>query len=253
MIASTRGIDMTAHISLAGLRDDAAFLSLEHQLHLTDVLGEHEWRVNFEVPSFSVTGDHPLTCTAVHLLGSAAPGPRSWLWSWANQSGYAPAATWLAEWLRGFGQEQGIAELTTAELPFAALPGAPDDPGAAAWALVEAAKAASGRWTSYTPDVGGGTRFAFLIEHPDFVLPPPEGLRVMRVLREGLLQGITDHRRAVQSYATGRGLEVAWMEGSAALSLPGLSLNIHFDALGRVSEITGALSAPESRADVSGR
>jgi hypothetical protein len=234
---------MTAPISLAWLRDDAAFLSLEHQLHLNDVLGEHGWRVNLDAPSFSVTGDHPLTCTSVHLLGSAAPGPRSWLWSWANPSGYAPAAIWLAEWLRGFGQQHGIAELTTPELPFAALPGAPDDPGGAARALVEAAKAASGRWTSYTPDVGGGTRFAFLIEHPGFVLPPPEGPRVMRVLQEGLLQGITDHRRAVQSYAVGRGLDITWAEGSAALSAPGLSLNIDFDALGRVSKITGSLHA----------
>jgi hypothetical protein len=236
------GIDMAAPISLAGLRDAAALLSFEHQLHLTDVLGEHEWRANFDVPSFGVTGDHPLTCTAVHFLGSAAPGPRSWLWSWASPSGYAPAATSLAEWLRGFGEKHGIAELTTPELPFAALPGAPDDPGVAAWALVEAAKAASGRWTSYTPDVGGGTRFALLIEHPDFVLPPPEGPRVMRILQEGLLQGITDHRRAVQSYAAGRGLDIAWTEGSAALSAPALSLNIDFDALGRVGKISGTLA-----------
>jgi hypothetical protein len=160
---------------LTGLRDDAAFLSLEHQMHLTDVLGEHEWSVNFDVPSFSVTGDRPRTCTAVHFLGSAAPGPRSWLWSWATPSGYASGATWLAEWLRGFGQQHGIAELTTPELPFAALPGAPDDPGRAAWVLAEVAKAASGRWTSYTPDVGGGPRFALLIELPTLSCRRPRG------------------------------------------------------------------------------
>jgi hypothetical protein len=234
---------MTAPVSLAGLLDDAMFLSLEHQLHLTDVLGNHEWRCNLDVPSFTVTGDHPLTCTAMHFLGSAAPGPRSWLWSWAGQSEFAPAATALAEWLHGFGEQHGITELTTAELPFAELPGAPDDPGNAAWALVNAAKAASGRWSSYVGDAGGGTRVAFLIEHPDFALPPPEGFRVMQVLREGLFLGITNHRRAVQSYATGRGLDVAWTEGSAALSVSGQSLNIGFDALGRVSAIKGTLNA----------
>src|SRR5262245_7433565 len=78
---------------------------------------------------------------------------------------------------------------------------------------------------------------------PDFELPPPERLRVMRVLQEGLLQGITDHRRAVQSYAASRGLDIAWTDGSAALSAPGLSLNINFDALGRVGEIAGSLHA----------
>jgi hypothetical protein len=233
---------MTAPISLAGLHDDAAFLSLEHQLHLSDVLGQHEWRVDLDTPSFSVTGDHPLTCTAVHLLGSAAPGPRSWLWSWANPSGFAPAATGLAEWLRSFGQQHGIAELTTAELPFADLPGTPDNPAGAAWALVNAAKAATGRWTCYTPDAGDGTYLAFLIEHPDFVLPPPETPRLLRVLQEGLFQGITNHRRAVQSYAVGRGLDITWTEGSAVLGAPGQSLNIDFDGLGRVNEITGTLA-----------
>jgi hypothetical protein len=192
-----------------------------------------------------VTGDHPLTCTAVHLLGTAAPGPHSWLWSWANPSGFAPAVTALAEWLRGFGEQHGIAELTTAEVPFADLPGAPDNAAAAAWALVDAAKAASGRWTGYIPDTGGGTYAAFLIEHPQFELPPPEGPRVMRVFQQGLAElAITDHRRAVQSYAVARGLGGTSMEdGSMALSGPGIAANVTFDAWGRVSAITGKLSA----------
>lgn len=236
---------MTAPVSVAGLRSDAAFLSLEHQLHLTDVLGKHAWHVDVATPSFTFTGDHPLTCTAAHFLGTAAPGPRSWLWSWANPSGIAPAATGLAEWLRGFGEQHGIAEFTTPELPFASLPGAPNDPAVAVWALVDAAKATSGRWTSYTGDAGGGTRAAFLIEHPDFALPPPSGPRVMRVLQEGLELGITDHRRAVQSYAAGRGLDIAWTEGSAALSGPGLSITIDFDALGRIGTIGGKLRPVE--------
>ena len=82
-----------------------------------------------------------------------------------------------------------------------------------------------------------------MIEHPDFELPPPERLRVMRVLQEGLLQGITDHRRAVRSYAASRGLDIAWTEELAALSAPGLLLNIDFDALGRVGKIAGSRHA----------
>jgi hypothetical protein len=65
----------------------------------------------------------------------------------------------------------------------------------------------------------------------------------MRVLQEGLLQGITDHRRAVQSYAAWRGLGIAWREEAAALSAPGLPLNIDFDALGRIGKIAGSLHA----------
>jgi hypothetical protein len=47
----------------------------------------------------------------------------------------------------------------------------------------------------------------------------------------------------VQSYAAWRGLDIAWTEESAALSAPGLSLNIDFDALGRVGKIAGSLHA----------
>jgi hypothetical protein len=54
------------------MRSDAAFLSLEHQLHLADVLGKHAWQVDIAAPSFTFTGDHPLTCNAVHFLGTAA-------------------------------------------------------------------------------------------------------------------------------------------------------------------------------------
>jgi hypothetical protein len=234
---------LSSPVTLAALSDAGVFLSLEHQMHLADVLGEHAWQVDLGVPSFSVTGDHPLTCTAMYLLGSAAPGPRSWLWSWANPSGFAPAATGLAAWLRAFGEQHGITELTTAELPFADLPGASQEPAGAAWALVDAAKAACGCWTSYTGDAGGGTRVAFLIEHPDFNLGAPRGPRVMRVLQEGLAGRvtITDHRRAVRAYAAARGLDAAWTERSVALGAPGLSLAIEFDERDRVRAINGTM------------
>jgi hypothetical protein len=230
-------------IALASLRDAAAFLSFEHQLHLGDLLGQHQWQVDLGAPSFSVTGDHPLTCTAMHMLGSAATGPRSWLWSWANPSGFSPAASALAGWLRAFGEKHGIAEFTTAEQPFAELPGAPEDAAEAAWMLVDAAKAACGHWTAYTGEAGGGTRVAFLLEHPDFQLPPPSGPRVMRVLQERLAApvSITDHRLAVRGYAAGRGLDASWSERSVALSSPGLGLTIEFDDLGRISVMSGPM------------
>lgn len=241
MMQSSWFQDLDIPITWATLSDAAAFLSYEHQLYLADVLGNHSWHVDLSVPLFSVTGDHPLTCTAMHLLGTAASGSRSWLWSWANPSRFTPTVTGLAAQLRDFGHQHGIAEFTKPELPFAELPGAPEDPAGATWVLLNAAKAASGRWAAYTGDARGGTRAAFLIEHPDFQLPPPSGPRVMRVLQEAL-EGpvlISNHKLAVRGYATGRGLEAAWSERSVALSAPGLNLNVEFDELGRVSKIAG--------------
>jgi hypothetical protein len=230
-------------VTLATLSDAGALLSHEHQLHLADVLGKHAWQVDLSEPSFRVTGDHPLTCTAMHLLGTAAPGPGSWLWSWANPSNFAPAATELAGWLRALGDKHGIAELTMAQLPFAELPGAPKEPADAAWKLVNAAKAATGRWTAYTGHAGGGTRVAFLIEHPDFQLPPPSGPRVMRVLTEGVAGAvqISDHRLAVRGYAAARGLEATWSERSVVLSGPGQGITIEFDERDRISRIAGTV------------
>jgi hypothetical protein len=47
----------------------------------------------------------------------------------------------------------------------------------------------------------------------------------------------------VQSYAVGRGLDIVWTEeGSATFSRISPSLNINFDALGRVSSISGELT-----------
>lgn len=68
---------MNVQPTLAMLLDDAALFSLEHQLHLTDVAGDHAWSVDLDVPEFRCTGATPRTCS-VHLLGSAAPGLQSW-------------------------------------------------------------------------------------------------------------------------------------------------------------------------------
>ncbi|MGB3439398.1 MAG: DUF6882 domain-containing protein [Actinophytocola sp.] len=211
------------------LQDDAALLSFEHQLHLAETIGEHSWQVDFAVPRFSFTGDHPVTATAVHLLGSAAPGPRSWLWSWANPTGYRQEVVWLAEQLRDFGKQHGIAEFSEPEVPFGDLPGSPTDPVQVTSLMTEAAKAVMTRWTGYQGPVGGGTRAGMLIEHPDFALPAPEGPRVSRVLQQGLAElRFTDQRRGLRSYAVNRGLRLAEHETQMLIEGPAFLLTVEF-------------------------
>ena len=236
-------------LTLADLCDDAALLSFETQLHLAEVIGDRPWDVDLGAGRFVFgggTGEHTeeLVCTRVHLLGSAAPGPRSWLWSWATSQGWSDDVTDLARWLRGFGQQQGVRELVEPEVGFADVPGA-DDPLVAGAVLMDAAKAAAGRWAGYSGPVGGGTRAAFLLEHPSFVLPAPEGVRVVRVLSEGLMAAplLTDHRRAVAAYAAARPLASRWSpDGTEVeLSLPGAVVTVRFDELGRVGGIASTL------------
>ncbi|PZG10938.1 DUF6882 domain-containing protein [Nonomuraea aridisoli] len=232
-------------LTFGNLLDDAALFSLEHQLHLQEVLGDHSWHADLQQPLFGFTGDHTITCTGFHLLGSAAPGPGTWLWAWANPSGFPDAVVAAATGLRDFGHQHGIPELVSPEVPFAALPGSPTQPHLAAGLITEAAKAVTGMWTSYQGDAGGGTRAAFLVEHPDFRLPAPEPTRVMSVVQQGLTGlALHDRRRALHSYATRRGLGADFARDQARLSGPGFEALLEFDQLGRLSSIKATLSRP---------
>ena len=222
------------------LQDDAALLSFEHQLHLSETIGEHAWETDLAAPRFAFTGDHPLTCTGVHLLGSAAPGPKSWLWSWANPASYPEEILGLAKSVRSFGEQHNIAELSNPEIPFDALPGSPTDPAMVASLLTEATKAVTKRWTNYQGPVGGGTRAAFLIEHPEFVLPAPEGPRVMRVLQQSLTDlRLHDHRRAFHAYAVQRGLRVQHNGPQMYVSGPAFTVSVQFNEQNLVTAMSG--------------
>ena len=78
--------------------------------------------------------------------------------------------------------------------------------------FLEAAKAVSNVWTSYSGEVEGGTRaLPSSLEHPDFALPAPDPARVTRVLHEATAElELHDPRRALHSYATRRGLDPAF-------------------------------------------
>lgn len=249
---------MIDQVTVQQLLDDAAFLSLEHQLHLDDALGEHTWDVDLDRGRFAfraaAEGAGPLLARApggelvverMHLLGTAAPGPRSWLWSWANPSGFGEDVTDLARWLRDFGGRYGVPELSRSEVPFAELPGSPQEPAHAVGVLLDAAKAASRRWTSYNGDAGGGTRAAFLLDHPGFRLPEPSGPRVARVLSQRLAgPPLTDARRAVAAYAGWRGLQQRWEAGHQGVQLSGpqFELRVSFDELGRIGGVHASFS-----------
>ncbi|MGY0502092.1 DUF6882 domain-containing protein [Nocardia sp. FBN12] len=93
---------------------------------LADVAGDRGWSCDLTAGRFTLTGDQPIECERMHLLGSAAPGPQSWLWSWGNPAGYPNSLTGLAQTVRDFGIRYGISELADAEVPFGALPGSLD-------------------------------------------------------------------------------------------------------------------------------
>lgn len=212
------------------LQDDAALLSFEHQLHLSETIGDHSWETNLSEARFSFVGENPVTCTRMHLLGSAAPGPKSWLWSWANPTSYPAEILDLARSVKSFGEQYNIPELTNPEIPFDALPGSPTEPAHVAALMTEATKAVTKRWTNYQGPVGGGTRAAFLIEHPSFQLPAPSGPRVTRVLQQSLTDlNLTDHRRAFHAYSAQRGLRAQHNGPHMYISGPSFTVSVQFN------------------------
>ncbi|SDM34497.1 DUF6882 domain-containing protein [Allokutzneria albata] len=213
------------------LQDDAALLSFEHQQHLSARVGEHSWKVNLAEHRFEFVGDTPLVCETVDLLGSAAPGPRTWLWSWANPFGYSSEVLGLALRAKEFGERHGIPELATAEVPFDALPGSPTEPAHVASLMVEATKAATGRWSGYQGPTGGGTRAGFLVGHPDLLLPEPDLAGTTRLLQQGVVElRLYDHRRAFHSYAVNRGLGVESAGSTLVLKGTGFEIAVEFTA-----------------------
>lgn len=222
--------------ALQELVDDAAFLSHEHQLHLADHHGDDAWGAEMAEGTFTFTaaGGETTTCR-LQFLGTAAPGPGSWMWAWNNVNGFPDDVLRAAEKTR----ETGLREATEAELPLT------DD---LPYRLALAAKAVTGSWTHYSAPVGSGTRAWFLLDAAGLALTAPSVPRVVRVLSEGLLSvTVVDHRRAVASYAAARGLETTDDDGALVLVLPDGSVAVRFDERGRIAGIAATarpVSAP---------
>jgi hypothetical protein len=222
---------------LDALISDGVLMTHEAQLLVADTWGEAGWGVDLATGVFRF-GDPTPAEFGVQLLGSTAPGPRSWLWSWANPSGYSAAVTAAAIAVRALGEQYGIPELTEGEVPFD-----PDDeerdprPGyLLAWDLSIAARVATRTWAGYSGEIGGGSRAWMLLEGIE--LPAPTAVRTSRVIAEVFgTMVVPDHRRAVSSYAAFRGL--AW--DGATLTLPDGAFTLTFDDLGRLSNVSGTM------------
>lgn len=229
-----------ADSNLSLYADRGAFLAHERQLHLAEQVEGHErWDVDLAAGSFTFTfADRTLVCAA-ELLGSSALNPGSWLWSWANPHIPEGVTKVAREW-RELGDEYGIPEFTTGELPLGE-PG--NEPPHALWYRLTAlagwfAAAHSGYFRAPT---GEGTVAPILLYHPDLALPALTMPRLVRVLSEGLTTyAIGDHRAAVAGYATVRTIDLAWDgDTTATFTLPDGSLVVTFDAQGRLANLSG--------------
>lgn len=102
--------------------------------------------------------------------------------------------------------------------------------------LTDAAKLVTGHWTAYSGAAGPGARAYFLIDAPELTLPAVDVVRLPRIIGESLMSGmVTDHWRALCSYARLRGLPPQSGQNGAWLSLPGGRVDVSFDGQGRIA------------------
>jgi hypothetical protein len=232
---------MTRSRGLDVLIADGVFLAWEAQLQLADRYDDHErWSVDLEAGTLRFTGAHPGEFS-VQLLGSAAPGPRSWLWGWANPSRYPASVLAAANATRAFGERLDVPELVQGEVPYGEhRQSDPADAGYEfAWDLSIAARLATGTWFAFGGHVGGGARLWVLLEGVLFDAPTVP--RTIRVFGEGIqTTEVHDHRPAVGSWASLRG--VPW--DGRTLTLPDGTVSVDFDDLGRIRDLQGSATRP---------
>ncbi|SMY11812.1 DUF6882 domain-containing protein [Brevibacterium jeotgali] len=217
--------------SLQSLVDRAAFLSAEVQQSFGSVIAEREFEVDFSsAPTLRFTGDQTISFRP-HMMGSSVSrqAEKTWHWAWDNINEFPEQVVALSARVREHGSARGIAELSDAELPL--------DPENLPLALTLASKAITGAWAHYPVAAGGGTTVWVLIDDERLTLGEPELKPVVRALASGITGlEVSDHRIALASYATLRGLRTAPLpDGGVRILCADGSADVTFDEQERIS------------------
>ncbi len=208
----------------ARLVDLGSLLAFEHRLQLREVLGEPAYAVDAARGTLRIVGPGGRSAeTRLHLLGTAAPAPATWLWSWANPGELPASVTELARRLRSYGEEHGVPEFTAPEQPL---------DGERTWRRlgVAAGLALRSPRTLLAAPVDGGTLALLLVDDPRLALPAPTVARTQRALEEGVAAAeLRSHSAALTRYAQDRGIALDWNGGAPVLRLPDGRIDVRLD------------------------
>ena len=226
-------------MSFAPLFDRFALSSAERQEQAQDVVGGRPFTAEL---SRGVVGFEPALEVRAELVGTEADNPGSWMWSWANPSGFADEVTAAVWHARSYGEQEGIGELTTGEIPLDGI--------TLGYRLTVVACGLAGGYAYYPATAAPGTTAYMLLDHPSLALPPVQLSRSLSALTAVSASAqVADWRFALISYAGQRGLEVRPAERWVELVHPGGqgSIRVELDERGRVVNIAGRLQPIESK------
>ncbi len=227
-------------MGITELFDSYVLGSAEQQEHAQEVVGGRPFSADL---TRGVVGFEPGLEVRAELLGTEAADPGSWMWSWANPSGFPDPVTGAARHARTYGEQNQVAELITGELAL--------DGSAIGYRLAVVTCGLAGGYAYYPAEAAPGTTAYLLLDHPSLALPAVQLPRVLTVLTAVTASGqVTDWRRALHTYASQRGLEARPDDRGLQLVHPGGqgSIRVELDQLGRVANISGDLQPAEPAA-----
>ena len=89
--------------------------SFDRQHFLSELIGRDDWHFDLSSGLLSFGSKHRWQ---IQLLGTASESSGTWLWAWANEASDIPVHLLVASLaLKAYGEQHGIPELTTPQLP----------------------------------------------------------------------------------------------------------------------------------------
>jgi hypothetical protein len=204
--------------------------SFVRQFALADLIGNQAWSADLE--SGQVTFGRDLSFP-IQLLGTESQGDNTWLWSWANADSQLPDRLLVAaQRLRAIGQEKDIPEFVDRGFPLERADG---------HALSLIASSLIGNCCYYRGPYEGGALFFLVNNVPPALFEPAPAERVLTVLTKVISEYALEHRTMAENLLQSQGF--AWQPGGDTLTAVrgGDSIDLSFDALGRISKIGGTI------------
>lgn len=206
---------------------DHAASSLDKQLALGDMLGDHEWHVDMDSGRITFTTGRLLSkkrqTYAVQVLGTESEVSNTWLWGWANQQTPVPAPLLhAANRLKAVGAKEGVPEFTQPQVALDAVSGHH-------FAMI--ASGLLGAHCYYRGPYESGAVF-LLIRDPSFPKPAVEPLARIPTIFPQLVSSmeIADHRRCFLAYLGYYKLNITEEGSTVTARAPSGRLTAHFDA-----------------------
>lgn len=171
----------------------------------------------------------------MQLLGSESYISNTWLWGWANSSGFSSEVLREAIFLKEIGEECDYKEFAEAEMELGDLQ------GGHVYSSI-AAMLSDGNTCYYRCPYDGGAAFVLVKDIPDSVSAPVDLQAFVQAIQQLIRQFELNHRVLVKGWFLQDGIVYREEENLIVAEFDGSQvLEIKFDALDRITGINASL------------